>query len=448
MATAGTVLQAEGLPGKYAPLKVALSGKLQEAIAEAQDARFWVEEYGKVLEDPDVDTDEKLALRKTHILEQARAKKMGHQAVSIRAAIQSLGSMPEGSGPSLDQLKEAYKGLDDLGAQGRDAWDQLLADRDESVDSLRQEFAAALAEAEGLHDELRTEEKATQLLLDAIDHRRISATDGEFHVALKLPSIKSAAEFGFGFAIKPEDRNAQAQTTLIALIGYSQFFWDHHSGAREKMGEGDQPADRERNIFGVVNGEVLKSQAIEKNERQNYFLSTAAKENFNRRIRAIWGAEESIAVSRWNEERAKDFYTACESLATDSEKALDPNRVLFDLLDEIDTMIGEEMAAVRAIQMVRMKYEGRLVEAAELGDRAALSSAHYNAEIWARDSSQAIASFEAAHRLLDKELAASETEDWKPNAGGISASARIISKAHDRFRAMVAVKRELAVLLE
>lgn len=447
-AAAGISLQAELADEKYAPLEAALAVELQERIAQARDASFWVEEYGKVLEDPEVDADEKLALRKTHILEQARAGKMGREAVAIRSAIRSLNSMPAGSGPSLDQLKDAYEGLDELGSQGQDAWDQLVADRDESVDSLRQEFAEALAEAERRHYELRTEERATQLLLDAIDHRRISATDEEFRVALKLPSIKSAAEFGFGFAIDPEDRSAQAQTTLIALVGYSQFFWDYHSGARERMGEGEQPADRDRNIFGVADGDLLGSEAIESNERLNYFLSTAAKEEFNRRIRTIWGGRGKIAVSRWNEERAGDFQAACEGLATGTDKAPAPSRVPFELLDQIDAMIGEELAAVRVIQEVRVKYESRLVEAARLGDRAALSSAHYKAKIWAKDSGRSMASYQAAQRVLDQELAACSAGDWEPKAGGITAAAKIISKTHDRFRAMVAVKRELAVLLE
>jgi hypothetical protein len=448
MATAGTVIQAEILPGKYAPLSTALSGKLHEAVAEAKDARFWVEEYGKVLEDPDVDTDEKMALRKTHILEQAKAKKMGQQAVALRAAIQGLNTMPAGSAPSLDELKEAYKGLDDLGAKGRDAWDQLLAERDESVESLREEFAAALGAAQTKHYELRTKERATQLLLDAIDHRRISSSDNEFRAALKLPSLQSAAEFGFGFSVEPDDREMQAQTTLIALVGYSQYFWDHYTGAREKMGEGDQPSDRDRNIFGVVGGDLLGSEAIEKNERLNYFLSTAAKENFNRRLRVIWGADECIEVAKWNEERAKDFSQACEGLSVGSGKSLVPSKVPFELLNRIDAMIEEEMAAVRVIQGVQVRYESLLKEAGQLGDRVALSSAHYNAEIWAKDSRQALASFEAAQQLLDKELAASGTETWKLNARGIAASARIIGKMHSRYHAMVAVKKELAVLLE
>ena len=447
MAMVGTGLQAEVLRDKYAPLGTALAGKMQVAVEEAKDARFWVEEYGKVLEHPETDSDEKMALRKTHILEQARARSMSQQAVQLREAIRSLRGLPEQPGPSVDQVREAYKGLDDLGAEGRSAWDQLLADRAASVEDLTEEFADALAEAEARHAELGTGERATQLLLDAGNHKRISATDAEFRVALRLPSLRSAAEFGFETFAKPEDRTARAQTTLIALVGYSRFFWDHYAGVRDSLGEGGLPDERRRNIFGVADGAVIKSRAIDRNERRTYFLSDYAKEKFNRRIRAIWGSEGGIAVSSWNEERAPDFFRACEGLASVTEGALIPNQELFKLLNEIDVMIEEELEAVRAIKLVRVRYESLLADASKLGDRAALSSAHYNAEIWAKDSKQAITGFDAAHQVLDRELAGSAREDWTPNTRGIAASCQLIGRMHSRFDSVLAVKKELAMLL-
>lgn len=447
LATAGMGIQAETISDKYGPLRAALAGKRQAAIVGAEDARFWVEEYDKVLKDPETGTDEKMALRKTHILEQARAKTLGQEAAQIRMAILNLREIPAQPAFSLAQLKEAYEGLGDLGAQGRSAWDQLLANRDSSVETLKKEFGRELAEAEAFHDDLRTEEKARQLLLNAINDKRLESSDAEFQVALKLPSVKAAVELGFGLSNKPEDLDAQAQTTLIALVGYSQFFWDHYSGLREELPESGLPSDGERNIFGVADGDVLKSEAIERNHTKSYYLSNSAREEFNGRIRAIWGTEGSIEVSCWEQDRAPDFSRACQGLATVADEALVPNRQVFKLLEDIDTLIKEEAEAARAIQGIRRRYEALLAEASDLGDKVALSSAHYNAEIWARNSDQAIASFEAAQKLLDKELAASADEGWTPNARGIAASAQIIGKMTGRFYSVVEVKKELAVLL-
>lgn len=447
LATAGMGLQAEVPADKYAPLRAALAGKQQVAIAGAEDARFWVEEYDKILNDDETATDEKMALRKTHILEQARARTLSQEAALIGAAIRSLRGMPTQSTPTLGQLREAYDGLGDLGAQGRSAWDQLLSDRAASVEALKKEFAEELVEAEARHADLNTLERANRLLLDAINNRRLEASDVEFQVALKLPAIKSAVELGFGISNKPDDLDAQAQTTLIALVGYSQFFWDHYSGVRTELPEGGLPADRKRNIFGVADGEILKSEAIEQNERKFYYLSNSAREEFNGRIRAIWGTEGSIEVSRWDQDRAADFSRACQGLATLADEALLPNQHLFDLLEEIDTLIKQQAEAARVIRDVHNRYEALLAEASELGDRAALSSAHYNAEIWAKNSKQAIASFEAAQQLLDQELAASAEEEWTPNPRAIAASAQIIGREHSRFHSVVEVKKELAVLL-
>jgi hypothetical protein len=198
----------------------------------------------------------------------------------------------------------------------------------------------------------------------------------------------------------------------------------------------------------VVDGDVLNSAAIEDNSRRTYFLSDAAKNKFNGRIRAIWGDEASVSVSQWNEDRARDFYRNCEGLATTTEQGLEPNPVPFEVLNEIDTMIEQEQAAEAAIQAVRARYERLLEEAGDLGDRVALSTAHYNAVIWARDSDQAITGYENAHRLLDEQLAASVYEDWTPDAEGIIASARLITKLRSRFHSVVQVKKDLAILLQ
>ena len=48
---------------------------------------------------------------------------------------------------------------------------------------------------------------------------------------------------------KSKDPKRQAQATLVALIAYSQYFWDHYSGARTLLTEEEFPSDRRRNIF-------------------------------------------------------------------------------------------------------------------------------------------------------------------------------------------------------
>jgi hypothetical protein len=448
LATAGTSLQAEVIPDKFAPLRTALAREKQETIVGAEDAQFWAEEYEKILADPETDTQERLALRKTLIQEQARAKRLRRQAAQIQATIQSLRRIPDQDAFTLTQLNDAYQGLGDLGARGRAAWDQLLANRDALVETIKMEFEAALAESTALYEDLETAERANQLLLDAIDTNRLEATDAEFHVALKLPSIKSAVKLGFGISGKTQDRKVQAQTTLVALIGYSQYFWDHYAGVRDELGEKGVPSDRTRNIFGVADGGVLTSDAIAENQSNFYFLSDGAKENFNRKIQAIWGSEGNIAVSRWDQNRAPRFARACRGLATPTEQALVPNQQVFELLAGIDTLIEERKEAAWAIQEVRAKYEILLAEAKNFGDKVALSSAHYNAEIWARNSKQSIARFEAAHQLIETELAGSANEDWTPNAKGIAASAQVLSKTHNRFHSVLEVKKELAVLLQ
>ncbi len=389
LAATGICVRADVTPDKYAPLRVALAGKKQEALVGAEDAQFWVEEYAKFLKDPATGTDEKPALRKTLILEQARQRKLQSRATQLQAAIRNLRHSPNDEGFTLEALRAVYQDLGEFGARGRAAWDQLLEDRDASIEALQKEYREALVEATLHLEGLKTAESANEHLLEAINPNLRKATNAEFHVSLKLLSIRSAIELGFGIASKPQDPNVQAQTTLIALIAYSQFFWDHYAGVRNELGERGKPSDRSRNIFGVADGGVLMSDAIVKNQSNMYYLSDRAKEKFNGKIRAIWGSEGSIDVWRWDQGRAKNFYRACK----------------------------------------------------------ALSSAHYNAEIWARNSEQTIAGFEAANKLLDEELDKSANEDWTPHTAGIIASTQALRNCYRRSNAVHKVKGELAELL-
>lgn len=441
-------LQGEVLSDKYAPLRTALADKKQEAIVQAEDALFWAEEFEKILEDAETGTDERLALRQRIIQEQSKAKSFRRIARELEQAIRSLRRVPDQENFTISKLHEAYGGLGELGEQGRNAWNELLANRNAEVTRLEKEYEEALAERRAELDALETTRRANDILLTAVDSNLAAATEEEFRTALKLPALRTAVQLGFGIKDRPDDREHEAQTILLALVGYSQFFWDHHADVREELGEEGAPADRMRNIFGVPDGKVLTSSSISKNESSIYHLSPSAKASFNARIRAIWGSEGSLEVSQWDQDRANTFARACRGLASTEKDSLKPNRLLFELLDEVDALIDERAAILEEIPVLSSRYAIRLAEAKELGDRASLSSAHYNAEIWAEKGAANIVAFENSYRLLDQELAASADGEWTPKSRAIAASAEALNRIQDRYEAVREVKHDLATLLQ
>jgi hypothetical protein len=246
----------------------------------------------------------------------------------------------------------------------------------------------------------------------------------------------------------PEGEDAKAQIVLLALIGYSQYFWDHASGAREELPESDWPSDVKRNIFGVPDGCVLLSDAIAESRSTIYYLSDVAKESFNGRIDSIWGAAGSVRVSWWNQDGSKNFARACETLCTRGERALAPDRQPFDLLAEIDRLIEERESAAKVIDGIEVRFNEDLAAALNFGERARLSSAHYNARIWDKDSKPTLARFEAARALLTSQLTASAAGEWTPDPKGISTSVTALKQIYRRFHSVREVKTELVALLE
>lgn len=432
----------------YLSLREALVQKHAELVAEASEALELAAGYEQFLEDPDVQTEEKPALRQNLVKERTRAKKLKEQALHVRSAVQQLRDVPHEQELTLTELQQAYQGLEDLGARGKSAWGELLSNRSTSVEALEAEYARSVSEATIALEAQDLEGRATQLLLDAIDSSRSDASDEEFHVALKLPRIKSAVALGFGIPNRPDDPKLEAQTTLLALIGYSQFFWDHFSGARAHLSESEFPPDFYRNIFGVADGEVLSSDAIAENDSSLYYLSSETRRKFNDRLEAIWGEGGTVTVKRWDQRTARTFFQACESLSTAVDHSLIPNSQAFELLEMIDGMIAEKRAVEEEIAAIHSDFQERIKLAKEFGEKVQLASASFNAELWAREGERLLAGFTSARKVLADELEASRAAEWQPRTKAIVASVQVLRKAQDRVRSVNRVKRDLMALLE
>lgn len=447
-ATAGSGIRAENSRDKYAPLRAALAVKERTAIMEAEETLILSAKYDRFLKDPETEREDKPALREKLIQQEALCRKLRKQAARFRAAMVDLKSVPDEGELTLSALKDAHEGLGALGSKGTSAWEDLLAQRDVACAALEKGYAEDLAQATAAYERLDTAARANQYLLGAIDFRRNDSTDVEFHVSTRLPRVSSAVQLGFGLYGKPQDDNMKSQITLLALIGYSQFFWDYRSGVREQLSESELPADSRRNIFGVTDGGVLMSDAITVSCSNIYYLSDETKKKFNGRIKAIWGSEGSVAVSWWNQNSARSFYRACEALSTPTEQACVPNPQIFELLEVIDGLIEEQERAAEAIELIHSRFHQDLAEARDFGEKVKLSSTPFNAVLWAKDADQTITRFEAAYALLDKQLAASAKDDWNPDPMGMSASVQTLRTIRGRFHSVLEVKDELAVLLE
>lgn len=417
------------------------------AVAESEDAQFQISEYRKILKDPEVSVEEKPALRKTLIQEQARHRRNHAEALKMQGALKQLRRLPK-TAVALPDLKKAYEGLDQLGAKGRKAWNDVIKTRDASVENLKYEYQDALAEAEGHLADLQTVARVNEVLLNAANPHRVESSDSEFRVSLKLPSIQAVTDRAFGIPRKEKDESHQAQSTLVALIGYSQFYWDYYSGLREALGDEGIPNDVTRNVFGVPDGNVLTSDAIRKNESSQYILATEARERFHSRLRGVWGKNVSVRITSWDQNRAKAFHRACRSLSTVSEDSLVPNESAFEILREVDRMIAEKEEAELAIATIHADYKAQIKGARDVSQQAALSSAYYNATIWADEANRLVSQYEAASKLLARELAACSEAGWEPNTKGIGIAAQIVSKGTKRYALVRDVKVDLAALLQ
>ena len=433
--------------GNYRQLLEALKQKKIHALSEAEEAQLLISGYQEFLEDPELNSEERPELRKSLIKERARYKQHRSQAGRIQVALQELQRLPHDEHVTLSSLKEVYAGLDLLAARGKVAWEEVLTTRNKFVRNLEREHEEHLRNAQNTLRELNVEKQATQLLLGAVDPNVGGSSDAEFFVALKLPAIRSAIERGFRIAADPKDSKRQAQTTLLALIAYSHYFWDHYNGSRALLDKEEYPSDRQRNIFGIPDGKVLTSDMVTHNNSHFYYLSPKARERFNARLEMIWG-EDALSVTTWNQKYDEQFAKACKALATVTDEYLVPNQQVFALLEKAELLLNELDLVHKAIKQVDSNYELQLVKAKQFGDEARLSSAHYNAEIWSRESEQLLRGFEKGTSLLARQLKDSAGETWIPDARGISESALVIAKAQKRFYAVRKVKEELRKLLE
>ena len=438
---------------KYAPLKEALIAKKLEVLIESEEAGAMVAAYRDFLRDPDVDPKEKRALRKELVAERIRHDKLQEQVEHLRNTIRTLRHLPNDEGFTLTALRAGHEDLAWLGAKGRTAWEQLLSDREQSIEALANDYKLVVAEAETRLKELNTVGRANEILFNAIDSRRIDASAEEFRLALKLPRIKTAVELGFGIRNQTDNPEIEAQTTLIALIGYSQFFWDHSGGEGAQSATISPTRDARRNIFGVANGEVLTSDAIIENRSSLYYLSHEAREKFNDKIRGIWGPQAAVDVKRWDQRYARSFHHACKTLSTTTDSTttdstLVPNPMAIELLGELELLIENKRQAEEELELIHAGYQKRMAQARQFGDEARLSSVQFKATSWAKEASSIIARAESARRLLDEQLAASAREGWVPDTKGIEAGVQALRNAHRRLQSVLAVKVELTDLLE
>ena len=116
-------------------------------------------------------------------------------------------------------------------------------------------------------------------------------------------------------------------------------------------------------------------------------------------------------------------------------------------MEKIELLLNELDLVHKSINQLDSNYRAQLEKAKQFGNEARLSSAHYNAEIWSKESEQLMIGFERSRALLTEQLKDSREEGWIPDARRISESALIIGKAQRRFYAVRKVKKELEALL-
>ena len=424
----------------------ALNQKKIQALSEAEEAQLLIAGYEEFLEDPELNPEERPEIRKSLIKEKSRYKQHRSRAGRIQVAQQELRQLPHDPAVTLSSLKAAYADLEGLAARGKAAWNEVLSTRGKFVENLEREHEQHLKDAQEAIRNLNVETQATELLLSSVDPNTGDTSDSEFFVALKLPAIRSAIERGFRIATDSGDKQRQAQTTLIALIAYSQYFWDHYSGKRSLLTEDELPSDRQRNIFGVPDGKVLTSDMITHNNSHFYYLAPKAREKFNKTLKMIWG-EKAVSVTTWNQKYDEPFAQACRALATVNDEHLVPNPQVFSIMEKIELLLNELDLVNKSISQLDSNYRAQLAKAKQFGNEARLSSAHYNAEIWSKESEQLIIGFERSRALLVQQLKDSREKEWIPDARRISESALIIGKAQRRFYAVREVKEELEDLL-
>lgn len=427
----------------YTSLIEALQTKNNEAATSLAEADLLMQGYQEYLDDPEIEAIEKPALRKAFLKEKARQTLSQSEIKRIKAAMRGLRRLQKDGSVDPKVFKGSYEGLEELSKQASGAWEDILSIRKQLQSDLRSEYQTKLIAAEEKLRDLKTRENVSKRLLDSVNSRRKGSNDAEFKLAMKWPSLKVATARGFGIDYQRGDEERHAQLILVALTGYSNYFWDHFDGSRAAGGKA--PSDLHRNIFGVPDGRILLSHAISHNESNYYYLSDESRTRFNSRVRKIWGPG-SLQVKRWNQRYSDSFNQACKKLTLSTgEDGAQPSEAVMSLIEEIDELLKVDDEARQAIAMIHSQYELDLSEAESFGKNVWLSMAAYNAAIWARESKELLPEFDHAGIRLAKQSELCSLPNWKPDTRGIQTSVRTINQATQRYPSVAKVRRDLEV---
>jgi hypothetical protein len=425
----------------YTTLIEALQTKNREASTIIEEAGLLMQGYQEYLDDPEVDAIEKPPLRKAFLKQKALLTLNQGEIKRIKGAMLGLRRLQKNGSVDPTLFKGSYEGLEELAKQAGRAWEEILSDRKQFQADLLSEYQTTLIAAEGKLQDLKTRENVSKRLLDSVNSRRAGSENGEFELALKLPYLKMATARGFGIVYKREDEERHAQLILVALTGYSNFFWDHFDG---DLAVGEKaPLDRNRNIFGIPDGRILKSHAISHNESNYYHLSDDARNRFNSRVRKVWGPG-SLQVKTWNQLYSDSFKQACQKLTLSTEEGgAKPNETMISLIKEIDELLKLDDEARQAIAMIHAQNQLKLSEAEAFGEDVWLSTAAYNAAIWSTESKKLLPDFVRAGVRLARQNELCILPGWKPDTHGIQTSVRAIDQATQRYPSIVKVRRDL-----
>lgn len=437
----GLATSASHAQADYATLIEALQTKNRQAVILLEEGDLLMQGYQDYLDDPEIEAIEKPALRKALLKQRARQTLSQNEIKQIKSAMRDLRRLQKNGSVDPTGLRSSYEGLEELAKQAHAAWEKILSIRKQLKSDLLSEFQTKLIVAEGILQDLKTQENVSKLLLDSVNSRRAGSGNGDFEIALKLPYLKMATARGFGISYQREDEERHAQLILVALTAYSNYFWDHFHGSGAAGGK--TPSDRDRNIFGIPDGRILMSHAISHNESNYYHLSDDTRIRFNSRVRKVWGSG-SLQVEIWNQNYSNPFKQACQKLTTSAkEGGLQPNETIISLIKEIDELLKIDDDARQAITQIHSQYQLKFSKAKAFGENVWLSTAAYNAAIWASESKELLPLFNLAGVRLAKQSELCILQDWTPDTHGIQMSVRAINQVSQRYPSVVKVRRDI-----
>jgi hypothetical protein len=437
----GLTTSASQAQADYTTLIEALQTKNRQATILLEEADLLMQGYQDYLDDPEIEATEKPALRKALLKQKTRQTLSQSEIKQIKGAMRDLRRLQKNGSVDPTGFRSSYEGLEELAKQAHGAWEEILSIRKQLQSDLLSEYQTKLIVAEGILQDLKTQENVSKRLLDSVNSRRAGSDNGEFELALKLPYLKMATARGFGISYQREDEERHAQLILVALTAYSNYFWDHFDGSRAAGGKA--PSDRDRNIFGIPDGRILMSHAISHNESNYYHLSDDTRIRFNSRVRKVWGSG-SLQVKTWNQNYSNPFKQACQKLTLSAkEGGVQPNETIISLIKEIDELLKIDDDARQAITQIHSQHQLKLSEAEAFGENVWLSTAAYNAAIWASESKELLPWFNLAGVRLAKQSELCSLPDWKPDTHGIQMSVRAINQASQRYPSVVKVRRDI-----